>query len=118
MGGEVDANADAFLGNMGTKIFHANGDPETNKWAFDIISEELQARTNWHGTTETGQGRGGGSKRRGVQGAASESPPLKRAGRKTALSLKQSFTKPAQASLAMEMASPGCARRFPSKFPA
>lgn len=81
MGGEVGRHrVDAFLGNMGTKIFHANGDPETNKWASDIISEELQARTNWHGTTETGQGRGGGSEAPGRKVLPSEFTTLKKGG--------------------------------------
>ena len=81
MGGEVGRHrVDAFLGNMGTKIFHANGDPETNKWASDIISEELQARTNWHSTTETGQGRGGGSEAPGRKVLPSEFTTLKNGG--------------------------------------
>jgi hypothetical protein len=61
MGGEIGRHrVDAFLGNMGTIIFHANGNPETNRRASDMISEEVQTRANWHGTMETGQGRGGG----------------------------------------------------------
>jgi hypothetical protein len=62
MSGEAGRQrVEAFLGNMGTKIFHANGDPETNRWASDVISEEIQTRTNWHGSASEGQGRGGGS---------------------------------------------------------
>ena len=81
MGGEAGRHrVDAFLGNMGTKIFHANGDPETNKWASDMISEELQARTNWHGTMETGQGRGGGSESPGRKVLPSEFTMLKKGG--------------------------------------
>ncbi len=71
MGGEAGRHrVDAFLGNMGTKIFHANGDPETNQWASDMISEEVQTRTNWHGSIESGQGRGGGGRIGGPQGHA------------------------------------------------
>ncbi len=71
MGGEAGRHrVDAFLGNMGTKIFHANGDPETNKWASDMISEELQARTNWHGTMEERPGQGRGRETAGPQGPA------------------------------------------------
>ena len=81
MGGEAGRHrVDAFLGNMGTKIFHANGDPETNKWASDMISEELQARSNWHGTMETGQGRGGGSESPGRKVLPSEFTMLKKGG--------------------------------------
>lgn len=81
MGGEAGRHrVDAFLGNMGTKIFHANGDPETNKWASDMISEEIQTRTNWHGTTENGQGRGGGGESVGRKVMPSEFTTLKKGG--------------------------------------
>jgi len=81
MGGEAGRHrVDAFLGNMGTKIFHANGDPETNKWASDMISDELQTRTNWHGTMENGQGRGGGSEAPGRKVMPSEFTTLKKGG--------------------------------------
>jgi TraM recognition site of TraD and TraG len=81
MGGEAGRHrVDAFLGNMGTKIFHANGDPETNKWASDIISEEVQTRTNWHGGGEQGQGRGGGGEAVGRKVMPSEFTSLKKGG--------------------------------------
>jgi TraM recognition site of TraD and TraG len=81
MGGEAGRHrVDAFLGNMGTKIFHANGDPETNRWASDTISEEIQARTNWHGTTEDGHGRGGGSEAPGRKVLPSEFTMLRKGG--------------------------------------
>jgi hypothetical protein len=81
MGGEAGRHrVDAFLGNMGTKIFHANGDPETNKWASDMISEEMQSRMNWHGTMESGQGRGGGSETPGRKVLPSEFTALKKGG--------------------------------------
>lgn len=34
----------AFLGNLGTKIFHANTDPATNEWAADVIARSWQSR--------------------------------------------------------------------------
>jgi hypothetical protein len=81
MGGEAGRHrVDAFLGNMGTKIFHANGDPETNRWASDTISEEMQTRTNWHGGMENGQGRGGGSEAPGRKVLPSEFTMLKKGG--------------------------------------
>jgi len=81
MGGEAGRHrVDAFLGNMGTKIFHANGDPETNRWASEMISDEVQARTNWHGTIETGQGKGGGSEQVGHKVLPSEFTTLKKGG--------------------------------------
>jgi type IV secretory pathway TraG/TraD family ATPase VirD4 len=81
MGGEAGRHrVDAFLGNMGTKIFHANGDPETNRWASDMISEEIQTRMNFHGTMEQGQGRGGGSEAPGRKVLPSEFTTLKKGG--------------------------------------
>jgi hypothetical protein len=81
MGGEAGRHrVDAFLGNMGTKIFHANGDPETNRWASDMISEEMQTRTNWHGGMEDGQGKGGGSEAPGRKVLPSVFTTLKKGG--------------------------------------
>lgn len=37
--------ADALLGNLDTKIFHANGDHVTNTWAADTIGKSWQLRT-------------------------------------------------------------------------
>ena len=36
--------AESFVGNLQTKIFHANGDPATNQWAADSISKKWQTR--------------------------------------------------------------------------
>lgn len=81
MGSEAGRHrVDAFLGNMGTKIFHPNGDPETNRWASDMISEEMQSRVNWHGTMEQGQGHGGGGEAVGRKVMPSEFTALKKGG--------------------------------------
>jgi hypothetical protein len=81
MGGEVGRHrVEAFLGNMGTKIFHANGDPETNRWASDMISEEIQTRNNWQGGIESGAGRGGASEAVGRKVMPSEFTTLKKGG--------------------------------------
>jgi type IV secretory pathway TraG/TraD family ATPase VirD4 len=81
MGGEAGRHqVEAFLGNMGTKIFHANGDPETNRWASDMISEEIQTRNNWHGGIEQGQGRGGAGEAVGKKVMPSEFTTLKKGG--------------------------------------
>jgi type IV secretory pathway TraG/TraD family ATPase VirD4 len=81
MGGEAGRHrVEAFLGNMGTKIFHANGDPETNRWASDMISEEIQTRNNWQGGIETGAGRGGASETTGRKVMPSEFTTLKKGG--------------------------------------
>jgi hypothetical protein len=34
---------DSLLGNMGTKIFHANSDRETNQLAADLVGKRLQS---------------------------------------------------------------------------
>lgn len=81
IGGEVGRHrVEAFLGNMGTKIFHANGDPETNRWASDMISEEIQTRNNWHGGIESGAGRGGASETVGRKVMPSEFTQLRKGG--------------------------------------
>jgi hypothetical protein len=81
MGGEAGRHrVDAILANAGTKILHANGCAETNKWASDTISEEMQTRRNWHGTLEQGQGRGGGGEAIGRKVLPSEFTTLKKGG--------------------------------------
>lgn len=45
-GSEARAKVDAFLGNLQTKIFHANGDHRTNTWASDLIAKTWQYRSN------------------------------------------------------------------------
>lgn len=81
MGGEAGRHkVEACLGNMGTKIFHANGDSETNRWASEMISEEIQNRNNWYGGIETGAGRGGASEQVGKKVMPSEFTTLKKGG--------------------------------------
>lgn len=48
LGGEKagHAQAAALFGNLNTKIFHANGDPETNEWASTLVGRTRQAFTN------------------------------------------------------------------------
>ena len=49
LGGESSgkAMADSLLGNMGTKIFHANSDRETNQLAADLVGKRLQSLRNF-----------------------------------------------------------------------
>ncbi len=42
-----------LMGNLSTKIFHANGDPMTNNWAADLFSKSWQSR----GSTSVGTAR-------------------------------------------------------------
>lgn len=41
--------ADALLGNLQTKIFHQNSDPETNKWTAETITRSVQHRAGASG---------------------------------------------------------------------
>ncbi|ATQ43129.1 type IV secretory system conjugative DNA transfer family protein [Caulobacter mirabilis] len=47
MGGEhAKHRADMLLANFVTKVFHNSADPETNRWASDMIGRSLQRRYN------------------------------------------------------------------------
>lgn len=47
MGGENSkAYVDSLLGNLQTKIFHANGDPVTNTWAADVFARDWSSHTS------------------------------------------------------------------------
>lgn len=50
-GREAKAKVDAFMGNLQTKIFHANGDSITNTWAAELISKNWQYRNNMNAST-------------------------------------------------------------------
>ena len=45
-GSEGRTMTDSLLGNMGTKIFHANSDRETNVFAADLVGKRLQSMRN------------------------------------------------------------------------
>jgi hypothetical protein len=49
LGGEAGGRAmtDSLLGNMGTKIFHANSDRETNQLAAELVGRRLQLLRNF-----------------------------------------------------------------------
>jgi hypothetical protein len=54
------AEADALLGNLQTKIFHANGDTTTNQYAADVIAQTWQMRASFsagHGEQARGPGK-------------------------------------------------------------
>jgi hypothetical protein len=46
---------DALLGNLQTKIFHANTDPVTNQWAAEIIGKNWQERDTSNVTMQQSQ---------------------------------------------------------------
>jgi len=52
------SDTESFLGNLQTKIFHANGDPTTNNWAADSIGKTRQAQ--FYGGLSEGLARTGG----------------------------------------------------------
>jgi hypothetical protein len=56
MSGKSDA--ESFLGNLQTKIAHANGDPTTNQWIADSIGRTRQVQVSGS-MSEGGTGRGG-----------------------------------------------------------
>ena len=66
-GANAKADADMFLGNLVTKIFHANGDATTNTWAADTIGKERQF------FRQAGQTQGTGPNASGQSSSASES---------------------------------------------
>lgn len=58
-GGEMGkARADQFLGHFLTKIFHANGDPETNDWAARMIGRDLVRRRTYSEGESTSSNKG------------------------------------------------------------
>jgi hypothetical protein len=56
LGGEAKAKAgiDSLFANLNTKVFHANGDPETNEWAARLIGRSRQYMTNSNSSREAG----------------------------------------------------------------
>jgi hypothetical protein len=59
IGGEnAKHRADMLLANFGTKIFHNNSDPETNRWAADTIGRTLQRRATYSEGESSGRSAG------------------------------------------------------------
>ena len=62
-GPNARSDAETFVANLQTKVFHANGDPTTNNWAADSIGRTRQMQY-YGGVSESaarGFGQGGGS---------------------------------------------------------
>ena len=57
------SEVEAFVGNLQTKIFHANGDPTTNNWAADSIGRirQMQFYGGMSESSARGFGQGSGS---------------------------------------------------------
>ena len=49
-GSNGKARIDSLLGNLQTKIFHQNGDSETNRWASELLTRSLQMRSSISGS--------------------------------------------------------------------
>jgi type IV secretory pathway TraG/TraD family ATPase VirD4 len=66
LGGEsTRAEADSLLGNLQTKIFHANGDHVTNTWAADLFAKSWQFRGNFSSSRSFMPGQDGMSSQQG-----------------------------------------------------
>lgn len=46
----------SLLGNLQTKIFHANGDPSTNEWAEKLFAQEIKPRAGQSDSLSIGKG--------------------------------------------------------------
>ena len=67
-GANSQAEVEAFVGNLQTKIFHANGDPMTNEWAAKSIGRTRQSYFTGGMTEQVGKVAAAG----GVQQSAGE----------------------------------------------
>lgn len=59
-GANSRAEVEAFVGNLQTKIFHANGDPTTNNWAADSIGRTRQTHYSGGVSEQLGKSAGAG----------------------------------------------------------
>jgi hypothetical protein len=57
--GRGKARVDSLLGNLQTKLWHQNSDPETNRWAAEIITKGKTTRTSTNAGFSFGSGDGG-----------------------------------------------------------
>jgi type IV secretory pathway TraG/TraD family ATPase VirD4 len=61
VGGESGKHrVEGLLGNIGLKVFHANGHAETNKWASSLFAKDWQVRTNFSANRGEQQSASGG----------------------------------------------------------
>ncbi|GAA5484011.1 type IV secretory system conjugative DNA transfer family protein [Haloferula sargassicola] len=57
--GRGKARVDSLLGNLQTKLWHQNSDPETNRWAAEILTKGKTVRTSTNAGFSFGSGDGG-----------------------------------------------------------
>lgn len=57
--GRGKARVDSLMGNLQTKLFHQNSDPETNRWAAEILTKGVQTRSSTNAGFSFGSGDGG-----------------------------------------------------------
>ena len=70
-GGNSRAEVEAFVGNLQTKIFHANGDPTTNNWAADSIGRTRQTHYSSGMSEQLGKSAAGGGVSQSAGGSQS-----------------------------------------------
>lgn len=58
-GANSRSEVEAFVSNLQTKFFHANGDPATNNWAADSIGKTRQMRFSGSTSEQLAKGQGG-----------------------------------------------------------
>lgn len=75
LGGQRDhAATESLLGNLQTKMFHANGDPTTNEWAERMMGKRLRRLSTFGSQSGGGQLAGGGHNATTI--SASQTPTL------------------------------------------
>lgn len=63
LGGESGKSVtNSLMGNLQTKIFHANGESDTNQWASELFAKTWQRRMTAGGTFTSPDGKGSGSR--------------------------------------------------------
>ena len=82
MGGESGRHSVmAMIANTGTRVFHSQGDIETNRYASETINDAVLTRMNFHSSRDGhGPGNGGGSESVGRKVMPSEFTTLKKGG--------------------------------------
>jgi len=69
-------NADSFIANLGTKVFHANSDPATNEWAERFFAKGWTYRSNSSVSQSKQDDPSGKSGKQGPQVSSGSNPSL------------------------------------------
>ena len=68
-GANSRSEVEAFVGNLQSKVFGANGDPTTNNWAADSIGKTQQMRFSSGMSEQLARGQGGGGLNQSATGS-------------------------------------------------